>query len=69
MYNANFINTLERQRRGYSEKLVIRGEITGKTAGDWKVFLSDDENLTQFIKVALNVWNTNTFTQNWQHGM
>ena len=60
MYHVNSIKTLERKRRGCGEKLIVRGEMTRKPA-DWKVFLSSDENKTQFTQVILNVWSANEF--------
>ncbi len=60
MYNENSIKALERQRRGCSNKLIIRGELTKKPV-DWKVFLTNDENKKQFVQVILKVWSTNEF--------
>ena len=49
---------MERDGRGTSSKLIIKGENTKRPA-DWKKFLTNDENKQQFIEVILKVWSSN----------
>ena len=56
-YLSNSIKSMERDGRGTSSKLIIKGENTKRPA-DWKKFLTDDENKQQFIEVILKVWSS-----------
>jgi hypothetical protein len=60
MYLENSIKSNERQRRGSSDKLIIKGDSTKRPA-DWKLFLANEENKQQFIQVMCNVWSSNAF--------
>ena len=50
MYSPNSVKSMERDRRGCSEKLIIKGPSTKKTP-NWKLVLANDENKTQFISL------------------
>ena len=56
-YLSNSIKSMERDGRGTSSKLIIKGENTKRPA-DWKKFLANDENKQQFIEVILKVWSS-----------
>ena len=56
MYKEGSIKTMERQRRGTADKIILAGEST-KRPGDWTRFLSNDENKTQFAKLIHRVWS------------
>uniref|UniRef100_A0A0L8I6V7 Uncharacterized protein n=1 Tax=Octopus bimaculoides TaxID=37653 RepID=A0A0L8I6V7_OCTBM len=43
--------------RGVGDKLILSGEKT-KRPKDWKVFLTNDENKTQFIQLLLSTWRS-----------
>jgi hypothetical protein len=49
--------TLERTRRGCSEKRIATGENTKKPP-DWKTFLANEENKKQLIELLCRVWST-----------
>jgi hypothetical protein len=57
MYLENSIKSMERKRRGCSEKLIVTGENT-ITAPDWKIFLGNEENKKQLIELLCRVWST-----------
>jgi len=57
MYSPNSVKSMERERRGCSEKLIIKGPSTKKPP-DWKLFLTNDENKTQFISLLCTVWSS-----------
>jgi hypothetical protein len=57
MYLENSIKSMERKRRGCSEKLIVTGENT-ITAPDWKTFLGNEENKKQLIELLCRVWIT-----------
>ena len=59
MYKEGSIKAMERKRRGTGEKIILAGEAT-KRPGDWATFLSNDENKTQFIKLLLQVWSSDS---------
>jgi hypothetical protein len=60
MYLENSIKSLERKRRGCSEKLIVIGENTKKPP-DRKTFLANDENKKQLIELLCRVWSTDNF--------
>jgi hypothetical protein len=60
MYLKNSIKSMERKRRGCSEKLIVTGENTKKPP-DWKTFLVNEENKNQLIELLCRVWSTDNF--------
>ena len=56
MYKANSVKTMERIRRGTSNKLLIGGPKTKKPV-DWKEFLKNSDNKKRFIEILLEVWS------------
>ena len=62
-YIPNSIKSMELRRRGISQKLIIKGDMTKKPK-DWKVFLSNDDNKKQLIQVILNTWSSDDFAVN-----
>jgi len=52
MYKEDSVKAVERNRRGCGVKLILSGEKT-KRPKDWKLFLANDENKTQFVQVLL----------------
>ena len=60
MYLENSIQSMERKRRGCSEKLIVTGENTKKPP-DWKTFLVNEENKNQLIVLLCRVWSTDNF--------
>jgi hypothetical protein len=60
MYLENSIKSMERKRRGYSEKLIVTGENM-KKAPDWKTFLVNEENKKQLIELLCRIWSTDNF--------
>jgi hypothetical protein len=60
MYLENSIKSMERKRRGCSEKLIVTGENTKKPP-DWKTFLVNEENKNQLIELLCRVWSTDNF--------
>ena len=58
-YMENSIKSMERKRRGVSEKLLIKGSATKKPS-DWK-FLLNDENKKQFTNILLTDRQKNTY--------
>ena len=54
-YHPGSIKTQERLRRGYGEQFLLDGSATRKSK-DFKEFLSNDENKSQFCKLILDVW-------------
>ena len=57
MYKEDSVKGVERNRRGVGDKLILSGEKT-KRPKDWKVFLANDENKTQFIQLLLSTWRS-----------
>ena len=57
MYKKDSVKGVERNRRGVGDKLILSGEKT-KRPKDWKVFLANDENKTQFIQLLLSTWRS-----------
>jgi hypothetical protein len=60
MYLENSIKSMERKRRGCSEKLIVTIENTKKPS-DWKTFLANEENKKQLIELLCRVWSTDNF--------
>ena len=63
MYKEQSIKCLERERRGSGDKLLVKGPAI-KRPGDWKGFLSNDENKQQFTDILLQVWSDDSFASN-----
>ena len=59
-YLPDSIKSLERQRRGCGEKLLLGGGST-KRPTEWKLFLSNDENKLQLVKLLLKLWSGNEY--------
>ena len=59
-YKDKSIKSMERKRRGDTEKLIVRGEAMKKPP-DWKSFLANDENKKQFVKLLYNEWSKNEY--------
>jgi hypothetical protein len=62
MYVKNSVKTMERQRRGNGEQLLIQGENTRRPK-DWTSFLANEENKKQLIKLLYKEWSKNTNAQ------
>ena len=62
MYLPNSAKTVERRRRGCGEKLILQGPLT-KRPVDWKLFLTNDDNKTQLIKLLLDIWSGDAFAE------
>ena len=61
-YMNDFINAMERNRRGCGGKLIVRGESTSKP-DSCKCFLTNDDNEGQLVKVMLDVCNDSISTK------
>ena len=59
-YKPDSIKSMERQRRGTSEKLIIKGEST-KRPKDWKTFLANDANKKQLTELLVAEWSKDTY--------
>ncbi|KAL2092842.1 hypothetical protein ACEWY4_012640 [Coilia grayii] len=62
-YKPVSIKSLERKRCGCGEKLIIG---SGATSGaerppDWKLFLTNDDNKVQFIRLLLKLWSSDDY--------
>ena len=60
MYKPLSVKTMERIRRGSSNKLLIGGPKTKKPV-DWKVFLKNSDNKKRFIEILQEVWSSEQF--------
>ncbi|MPC13645.1 hypothetical protein E2C01_006385 [Portunus trituberculatus] len=60
MYHEGSIKDMEREQRGASEKLIIRGPLTKKPA-DWRTFLMNAENKSQLVDVINDVGCSDSF--------
>ena len=58
-YHADSIKAQERLRRGSSQKYILNGAATRKPS-DFKLFLTNDENKTQFFQLMLQVFQSQT---------
>ena len=68
MYHDGSIKDMEREQRGSrsSEKLIIGGQLTQRPA-DWKDFLMNNENKSQFAHVMNEVWCSDAFAHKLQN--
>ena len=60
MYTKHSVKSLERERRGSGEKLLVKGPAIKRPA-NWKGFLSNDDNKQQFTDILLQVWSDDSF--------
>lgn len=60
MYKALSVKTMERVRRGTSNKLLVGGPKTKKPV-EWKEFLKNSDNKMRFIEILLEVWSSKQF--------
>ena len=63
MYKENSVKSMERNRRGSSEKLFLKGENTKKPA-DWKALLTNENTKKQLVQVLLNTWDNDAYVNN-----
>ena len=54
-YHENSVKSFERCRRSVAFTVLLSGPKT-KTPRDWKLFMSNDENQTQLMKLLLSEW-------------
>lgn len=59
-YFPDSIKSMERHRRGFGEKLVLKGQATKRPA-DWKLFLANEDNKVQFISLLLKSWSSDKY--------
>ena len=59
MYKENSIKSMERRRRGMSDKLIINSAT--KKPEDWKRFLSNDQNKEQLTGLLKMEWRQNEY--------
>ena len=57
-YHADSIKAQERLRRGSSQCYLIQGPATRKPS-DFKLFLENEQNKTQFCELLRKVWSSN----------
>jgi len=57
MYSPNSVKAMERNRRGVGDKLIVSGGEMRRPK-DWKVFLSNNDNKVQLVKVLLDTWSS-----------
>ena len=62
-YKRNFIKSQEWQRRGQSEKFLVKGPSM-KRPSDWKYFLTNDENKEMLANMMLQIWCEDSFASN-----
>lgn len=55
MYDPTSVKALERKRRGFSEKLIVKSLKT-KKPHDWRKFLRNEENKQQLVEVMYTCW-------------
>ena len=65
MYKEDSVKSMEKNRRGSSEKLLLQGENTKKPA-DWKAFLTNEDNKKQLVHVLLNAWDNDAYAKKLQ---
>ena len=63
MYHADSVKSLEQKRRGVGEKILLKGAAM-KRPSDWKMFMDNDENKKQLIKILLEVWSKDSSYKN-----
>lgn len=56
-YHADSVKAQERLRCGVSQRYIIGGPATRKPS-DFKLFLANEENKTQFCQLLLQVWGS-----------
>ena len=56
-YKPQSIKSYERERRGMARTFLLW--CKDKYHHDWKIFVSNDKNKTQFIKLLLGQWGEN----------
>lgn len=59
-YHTDSIKAIERQRRGSSAPLLLKGPKT-RVPRDWKSFLANDDNKKNFIKLICDEWTKPKF--------
>ena len=59
--HENSVKSFERSSRGVAPTFLLSGPKT-KTPPDWKLFMSNDENKTQLIKLLLSEWRRPKYT-------
>ena len=59
-YLPGSVKSLERKRRGCGEKLIIGGGATKRPA-EWKLFLANEDNKVQLIRLLLKLWSGNEY--------
>ena len=59
-YLPGSVQFMESKRRGCGEKLLLKEGATNRPP-DWKSFMSNDENKTQFIQLLLKMWNSDKY--------
>ena len=62
VYKEDSVKSMESNRRGSSEKLLLQGENTKKPA-DWKAFLTNEGNKKQLVHVLLNAWDNDAYAK------
>ena len=64
-YFPNSVKSMERKRRGCTEKLILKGENTKKPR-NWKAFLANDENKQQFSQLLVKEWSKDEYAKHLQ---
>ena len=54
------MKSMERNRRGFNEKLLLQGENTKKPA-DWEAFLTKEDNKKQLVQVLKYAWDHDAY--------
>ena len=62
MYLSGSIKSQERDRRGISERYLVKGPYVRRPAS-WKDFLSNDENKQTLTKMLLQTWSQDSFSE------
>ena len=62
MYQECSVKSMERNRRGSGDQIILKGDSTKRPA-DWKVFLANEKNKVQFIKLLLDAWSKDSFAE------
>ena len=60
MYKSDSVKSMERVRRGTSNRLLVGGPKTKKPV-DWKEFLKNSDNKKRFVEILLEVWSSSQF--------
>ena len=55
MYSSTSVKAMERNRRGSSNKLIVKGLLTEKPH-DWKQFLQNEDNKKQLVQLMHKCW-------------